>query len=71
VKRDYEDKPSEYLAFGIHEHCIVDGFKKQFTALSRFRGAWKDKVLKPSQTHTTRHLPGFRMDLKPIFAVSG
>ena len=65
-KRDYEEKRVEYLEFGIQEYCIVDAFKKQMTVLTRFRGAWKDRVLKPSQAYTTRHLPGFKLDLKPV-----
>jgi len=70
AKRDYEDKPAEYLAFGISEYWIVDEFKKQMTVLSRFRGIWKDKIIKPSQKYTTRHLPGFSLDLKRVFAFS-
>jgi Uma2 family endonuclease len=68
IKRDYEDKPGEYLAFGIQEYWIVDGFKKQMTVLSRFRGQWKDKIVKPSQKYATRHLPGFSLDLKRVLA---
>ena len=70
AKRDYEDKPGEYLAFGISEYWIVDEFKKQMTVLSRYRGIWKDKIVKPSQKYTTRHLPGFSLDLKRVFAFS-
>jgi Uma2 family endonuclease len=70
AKRDYEDKPGEYLAFGISEYWIVDEFKKQMTVLSRYRGIWKDRIIKPSQKYTTRHLPGFSLDLKRVFAFS-
>ena len=68
IKRDYEDKPGEYLAFGIQEYWIVDGFKKQMTVLTRFRGGWKESIVKPSKKYTTRHLPGFTLDLKRAFA---
>ena len=67
-KRDYEDKPAEYLAFGVQEYWIVDGTRKQFTVMSRFRGQWRTKVYKPSQKYTTRHLPGFSLDLKRVLA---
>jgi Uma2 family endonuclease len=67
IKRDYEEKPGDYLAFGISEYWIVDGLKKQMTVMTRFRGGWKDKSYKPSQKYTTRHLPGFTLDLKRVF----
>jgi Uma2 family endonuclease len=66
IKRDYEEKPGEYLAFGISEYWIVDGAKKLMTVLTRFRGGWKEKTYKPSQKYTTRHLPGFSLDLKRV-----
>jgi Putative restriction endonuclease len=66
AKRDYEEKPDEYLAFGIQEYCIVDAFKKQMLVMSRYRGAWREKVLKPAQSYTTPLLPGFKMPLKSI-----
>ena len=70
IKRDYEEKPGEYLAFGMQEYWIVDGMKKQMTVLTRFRGIWREKVFKSSQKYTTRHLPGFSLDLKRIFTAS-
>ena len=70
IKRDYEDKPGEYLAFGVSEYWIMDEFKKQMTVLIRPRGAWKEKIVKPSQKYSTRHLPGFALDLKPVFATA-
>jgi Uma2 family endonuclease len=69
AKRDYQDKPSEYLSFGIDEYWIVDGSKNQMTALTRWRGQWQEKILKPAQKHATRHLPGFSLDLKRVFAI--
>ena len=66
-RRNYQDKPAEYLSFGIDEYWIVDGAKNQMTVLSRWRGQWQEKVLKPTQKHATRHLPGFSLDLKRVF----
>ena len=68
AKRDYEDKPPEYLAFGVQEYWIVDGDRRLFTAMTRFRGQWRTKAYKPSQTYTTRRLPGFTLELKRVLA---
>ncbi len=70
TKRDYEDKPGEYLAFGIDEYWIVDCFAQQLTALTRFRGEWKSRLVKPAQKHSPLCLPGFTLDLKRVFAVA-
>ena len=70
IKRDYEDKPPEYLGFGIDEYWIVDAMKQQMTALTRWRGQWKEKIVKPSQKYATSHLPGFSLDLKRVFAAA-
>ena len=70
AQRDYFDKPAEYLAFGIGEYWIIDGFKQQMTAMTRWRGQWKSKLVKPSQTYTTPLLPKFSLVLKRVFAAS-
>jgi hypothetical protein len=69
LKRDYEDKPPEYLSFGVDEYWIVDSLKQQLTVMRRWRGQWKPTVVKPAQAkYTTPLLPGFALDLKRIFA---
>jgi Uma2 family endonuclease len=68
AKRDYEEKPAEYLAFGVMEYWIVDGFKNQMTVMSRYRGAWREKIVKPSQKYVTSYLPGFSLDLKRVLS---
>jgi Uma2 family endonuclease len=67
-RRDYHDKPAEYLEFGIDEYWIIDAQKQQMTALIRWRGQWKPKVLKSTQKYTTRQLPGFTLDLNRVMA---
>jgi Uma2 family endonuclease len=67
-RRDYHDKPGEYLEFGIDEYWIIDAQKQQMTAMTRWRGQWKPKILKPSQKYTTRQMPGFTLDLSRVIS---
>jgi Uma2 family endonuclease len=67
VKRDYEEKPPEYLDFGISEYWIADGIKRQMTVLERWRGKWRPTVMKGDQKFTTRLLPKFSLNLKKVF----
>jgi Uma2 family endonuclease len=67
-RRDYRDKPSEYLEFGIDEYWIIDSQKQQMTAMVRWRGQWKSKIVKASQKYATRQLPGFSLDLSRVLA---
>jgi Uma2 family endonuclease len=66
-KRDYEEKPAEYLDFGVMEYLIVDGSKRQMTVLERWRGHWRPRVVRADQKYTTRLLPKFSLDLKRVF----
>jgi Uma2 family endonuclease len=67
AKRDYEDKPTEYLEFGVSEYWIVDATKKQITVLSRWRGQWKKQIIRATKKYSTGLLPGFSLDLKKVF----
>ena len=69
-KRDYEDKPDEYLEFGVDEYWIVDAARKQITIHLRWRGQWKKQVVKPPKKYSTRWLPGFSLDLKRVIAAA-
>jgi Uma2 family endonuclease len=68
AKRDYEDKPAEYLAFGVSEYWIVDSLQQRLTVMTRWRGQWQSKTFKSSQKFNTPLLPGFTLDLKRVFA---
>ncbi|MDQ3441399.1 MAG: Uma2 family endonuclease [Planctomycetota bacterium] len=68
ARRDYEIKPDEYLALGVSEYWIVDRTKNQLTALTRWRGQWKKRIVKPPKSVATPLLPGFSLDLKRVFA---
>jgi Uma2 family endonuclease len=68
AKRDYEDKPAEYLEFGVDEYWIIDSAKNQMTLLSRWRGQWKKQIIKPPAKFKSLQLPGFTLDLKRVFS---
>lgn len=70
AKRDYEEKPQEYLELGVKENWIIDKKKNQMLSLVRWRGQWKKSVVKPSQKFSTELLPGFKLDLKRVFAAA-
>ena len=60
--RDYDEKPQEYLEFGVREYWIIDGFKRQVTVLQRYGGVWKKKVVKSGAKYATALLPKFGFD---------
>ena len=66
VQRDYEEKPQEYLDFGVREYWIVDAKQRRLTVLQRDAGRWREKVVKPGKTHTTTLLPKFAFDVKRV-----
>lgn len=65
--RDYEEKPEEYLRFGVREYWIVDAEKRQMTVLRRSRGKWAERVVHPGEIYKTRLLPGFQFDCAAVF----
>jgi len=69
-KRDYEEKPPEYLAFGVSEYWIFDEPKQQVTVLQRSGGRWKTRVLNPTQTITTHLLPEFQLNIQAVFTAA-
>jgi Uma2 family endonuclease len=70
VKRDYEDKPAEYLEFGVREYWIIDSTKQQMTAMVRRAGIWQIQIVKPPQKYNTYLLPGFTLNLKRVLTAA-
>jgi Uma2 family endonuclease len=66
ARRDYEEKPEEYLAIGVHEYWIIDPRKQSLLALRRRAGIWDKQVVKPPVLYRTPLLPGFKLDLRPV-----
>jgi Uma2 family endonuclease len=65
--RDYEEKPDEYLQFGIREYWIIDSDKEKMVVLKRFRGEWREQNIKPSKLYNTSLLPGLEFSCKKVF----
>jgi len=59
VRRDYETKREEYLAYGLLEYWIVDPLKHQVTVLSRRGDTWNEMVFRDEQVIVSLVLPGF------------
>ena len=71
--RDYDEKPAEYLRFGVREYWIFDAEKGdagELLVLARARGAWNPRIVKPGEKYTTSLLPGFELDLAAVFAAA-
>lgn len=66
--RDYDEKPEEYLRFGVQEYWIVDESSDQMTTLRRSKGRWVVDTLSPGQPYRTHLLPRFHFDLQRVFA---
>ena len=59
IKRDYEVKREEYLAFGLLEYWIVDPFKRVVTVLTRRGDTWNEAIFRDEQMIVSLVLPGF------------
>ena len=58
IKRDYEVKREEYLAYGLLEYWIVDPLKLVVTVLTRHGDAWSEAVFRDEQLIVSLILPG-------------
>jgi Uma2 family endonuclease len=65
--RDYLEKPTEYLQFGIKEYWILDAEKKKMVILKRVGGQWSEKTIKPPKIYKPGLLPGLEFSCKNVF----
>lgn len=70
-KRDYEEKPAEYLRLGVREYWIVDGRDKVMVVLKRVRNRWAESRIEPPATYRTKLLPGLEFSIGDVFRAAG
>ena len=64
--RDYEEKPDEYLQFGISEYWILDEEKRKMVVLKRSKGEWSEQSIKPPKLYKPSLLPGLQFSCKSV-----
>ena len=69
--RDYNQKPEEYLQFGVQEYWIVDDAKRCMTVHQRSDDEWVTSTISPGEIHMTPLLPEFEFDLRAVFDAIG
>ena len=67
AKRDYEEKPDDYLAAGVREYWIIDPIKKSGLFLTRRADGWIENRVGRRGVWTTPLLPKFKLDLAKLF----
>jgi Uma2 family endonuclease len=67
VKRDYEVKREEYLAYGLLEYWIVDPLKLIVTVLTRRGDSWDEAVFRDEQVISSFVLPGIAMTVADLW----
>jgi Uma2 family endonuclease len=66
-RRDYEEKPEEYLAFGVREYWIFDADRREMVVLRQVQGAWEERRIRPPRLYNTRLLPGLAFSCEQVF----
>ena len=70
-KRDYEEKPEEFLRLGAREYWIVDGRDKVMVVMKRVRNRWSESRIEPPAIYRTRLLPGLEFSCEDVFRAAG
>ena len=65
--RDYQQKPEEYLRFGVQEYWIIDVEEGTMKVLRRSGGRWTERTVKPPEVHKTHLLPGLEFAIASVF----
>jgi Uma2 family endonuclease len=68
--RDYVEKREDYWHLGVKEYWIVDAERREMLVLRRQRGKWAERIVQENECYSTRLLPGFGLELAPVFAAA-
>lgn len=66
--RDYDEKPDEYLQFGVREYWIIDPHKNEMLVLRRSGGRWRRITVRPGESYRTPVLRDFEFHLAEFLA---
>jgi Uma2 family endonuclease len=66
IRRDYQEKREEYLAFGVREYWVFDARKREMLVLRRVGGRWRERIVRPPEVYRTRLLPGLRFSCAQV-----
>ena len=69
-QRDYDEKPDEYLQFGVQEYWVLDADRAEMLVHRRVGGRWKKQIVKPPELHSTHLLPGLQFSCEAVFAAA-
>ena len=67
IKRDYETKREEYLAYGLGEYWIVDPLKGEVLLLTRDGDAWREIKLREAEVIPSLVLPGWKTKVAELW----
>ena len=70
-KRDYKEKPEEYLRIGVKEYWIVDADERLMVVMRRTRGRWVETTVKPPTVYRPRLLPGLEFSIEAVLRQRG
>jgi Uma2 family endonuclease len=63
IRRDYEEKRSEYLSGGVKEYWIIDRGGRTLTVFRNRPDGVEERVVPEGENYTTEVLPGFVLPL--------
>lgn len=70
-KRDYQEKPDEYLRLRAKEYWIVNPRKRAPVVMRRQRNRWVENTIEPPDFYRTRLLPGLEFSCGAVFEAAG